>query len=698
VRVLISLLNHIPTSIAAHFQPGGFIGRFLRVIISRTATGDDVVAVVRAGHGRGIRLPLDPTQEKYYWAGQHDVPVQDVLMRVLKPGTVFWDIGAHVGFFTILASRVVGSIGRVHAFEPMPLNLKRLGKAAELNRTDNVTVHGIAVGGTNGSALLHGHQANAMWTLVAERASTGGVTVRCRTIDSLASDLGDPEVIKVDVEGAELDVLRGGLATIQLAKPTLVVEFAAPEFVDAARTLLPLYQFEQLSDLDWLLVPYEEEAPASVDALRFAGIRPHATKSLTAILIGSVVTGLSGQIALLVSGVLAARLLGPEDRGNLALLVLIPMALSQLGSLGLPLALTYEFSRNEATARGSLHNLVRPALALMAALVVLHALIVLAFTANRDIAVQTAAAITLLVIPADSAALYGLAILQGRRDFTAFNILRLLPAVSYSALACGAFLLGAGGLPLFAMMFVGSYALIGAITLATALQRSPPQRVPASPHAGALLRFGVRGLFGSVSPLETLRLDQAIVGLFLSPASLGLYVVGVAFTNLPRFVAQSIGVVAYPHVTAQHDPARARRSMWRFFAVSVVVSAAVILPLEVLAGWVVRVFFGDEFAGAVPIMQILLVSSLFLSARRVLTDTSRGTGQPGLGTVAEIASWVSLVPGIALLAPPFGAAGVALAFTISAAISLAVLLGLVASRQAMTPRAQPPDEPTIDIL
>jgi O-antigen/teichoic acid export membrane protein len=99
-------------------------------------------------------------------------------------------------------------------------------------------------------------------------------------------------------------------------------------------------------------------------------------------------------------------------------------------------------------------------------------------------------------------------------------------------------------------------------------------------------------------------------------------------------------------------------------------------------------------------MRILLVSSLFLSARRVLTDTSRGTGQPGLGTVAEVVAWIALVPGIALLAPPFGASGVAFAFTISAAISLMVLLGLVATRRAVpSGRYLPlPEEPTIDSI
>jgi O-antigen/teichoic acid export membrane protein len=431
---------------------------------------------------------------------------------------------------------------------------------------------------------------------------------------------------------------------------------------------------------------------------RFPRIGVGATKgSLTSILINSVITGFGGQIAVLVSGVLAARLLGPEDRGNLALLVLIPIALSQLGSLGLPLALTFEFSRNELAGRGALRNLARPALGLTATLVAVHVIVVLFLAAHRDFDVQLAAAISLLVIPADSAQLYGLAILQGRRDFTAFNVLRLLPAVTYGALCAVAFLLGAGDLYVFALLFAGSYALVGAITLITALRRSPPEEVADAAPAVTLFRFGIRGLFGSVSPLETLRLDQAIVGLFLSPAALGLYVVGVAFTNLPRFVASSIGVVAYPLVTAHRDPVRARRSMWRFLIASIVVGVAVITPLEVLSGWVIPTFFGAAFAAAVPIMQILLVSALFLSARRVLTDTSRGIGQPGVGTIAEVVSWVSLIPGIAVLAPPLGAAGVALAFTISAAISLAALVGLVASRRAPSNNQAPvPEEATID--
>ncbi|MEA2612592.1 MAG: hypothetical protein QOI52_551, partial [Chloroflexota bacterium] len=168
MRLLISLLNHIPTPLASRFRRESPLGRALRAILSRTGTGN-VIAVVRSGHGRGMRLPLDPTQEKYYWAGQHDVPVQDVLMRVVRPGAVVWDIGAHIGFFTILASQRAGSSGHVHAFEPMPRNRERLEKTIQLNHAANVSVHGVAVSGTDGSALLHAHATTAMWTLVAER-------------------------------------------------------------------------------------------------------------------------------------------------------------------------------------------------------------------------------------------------------------------------------------------------------------------------------------------------------------------------------------------------------------------------------------------------------------------------------------------------------------------------------------------------
>jgi O-antigen/teichoic acid export membrane protein len=204
-----------------------------------------------------------------------------------------------------------------------------------------------------------------------------------------------------------------------------------------------------------------------------------------------------------------------------------------------------------------------------------------------------------------------------------------------------------------------------------------------------MLRFGLKGLLGWSSPVEAFRLDQAVVGLFLSPAALGLYVVGLSFANLPRFIAQSVGVIAYPRIAARRG-AEAWRELWQFFWLATGSAAAIVLALELVIGWLVPVFFGDEFSGAVPLTRILLVAALFLSARRVLADGAQGLGRPGLGTIAEVSSWIFLLPALGIFTPLWHARGVAVALAVSAALSFAVLLVLVLrSRAGVEPAATP---------
>ena len=91
----------------------------------------------------------------------------------------------------------------------------------------------------------------------------------------------------------------------------------------------------------------------------------------------------------------------------------------------------------------------------------------------------------------------------------------------------------------------------------------------------SLLRFGIRGWLGTATPSEALRLDQVIVGLLLSPSALGLYVVGGSFSNLPRFIAQSVGLVAYPRIAAESDTSLAIRSLKRHLNAVLVIGGIV---------------------------------------------------------------------------------------------------------------------------
>jgi O-antigen/teichoic acid export membrane protein len=398
-------------------------------------------------------------------------------------------------------------------------------------------------------------------------------------------------------------------------------------------------------------------------------------------LVGSLLAGGVGQAVLVVSGVLVARALGPADRGYMALVLLVPSLLGLVGSLGLPLASTYFVARSPGSARSIARKLIVPA-ALQTAVGVLLTLFALVTVLSGEPArVISAGVVATALVPALLAQIYGLAILQGQRRFRAFNVLRVMPVSLYSMAVLSAFLAGFHSLVQLTLVTVAANLLAAGIIVAVLVRGLAPRGdlSPAGePSLSELIRFGLKGFFGSVSPVESFRLDQAAVALFLNPVSLGFYVVAQAFINLPRFVAQSVGMVAYPSVAAHRDPREARRSLWRHFALGSALTLTAVTVLEIAVPTLVPLFFGAEFSPAVPVARILLIGAFFASARRLLADGVRGAGYPSLGSIAEAASWVLMLPAMIVLAPMFGLEGVALAATIAWAASLVVLLAATA--------------------
>lgn len=407
----------------------------------------------------------------------------------------------------------------------------------------------------------------------------------------------------------------------------------------------------------------------------------------------SILTGVLGQGALFVSGVLVARALGPEDRGYLALVALVPVVITIIGVLGLDLAVVYFVSRDPSHSRAIAAAVRRPGLVQAAALAAVHTVAVLIMVRNGPSGFRTAGLVSLAVIPAMVAQDYGLALLQGLRRFTPFNVLRLMPAVSYAVALLTAILVGFDHIAEIAVVWTATVVASGIAALVAGVRALPPSDDGSAPppKLREMARFGVASLLGSATPVETFRLDVAVTGLFLAPASLGLYVAAASFTNLPRFIAESAGTVAYPYVSAETDPAAAKAKAWRFFWAVLGLSTTVALVLGLSAGWVVPFLFGDSFTGAVPIARILLVSAVLLSARRILAEGMRGAGYPSANSVAEAASWAWLLPALAVFVPRWGVTGVAAALSTSAAISLLVLMYRIGTfRRPPAAAGQPP--------
>jgi FkbM family methyltransferase len=228
--------------------------RLLRPLINQVLPRQETPISVRAGVGRGLRLPILPQTEKYYWTGLHELHVQEALQRELQPDAVFWDVGAHIGFTSLIASRLVGPYGRVEAFEPFPPNLQRLAGAIALNGFTNVTVHAQAITDKDGAAQFHLHESSLQGSLV-EHPSAAAIEVKCETLDTVARRLPPPDLVKVDAEGAELDVLRGGRQLLMTIRPCLIVEFTTPHLLDQALRHLLSYDAAHLGKNHWLLRP-----------------------------------------------------------------------------------------------------------------------------------------------------------------------------------------------------------------------------------------------------------------------------------------------------------------------------------------------------------------------------------------------------------------------------------------------------------
>jgi O-antigen/teichoic acid export membrane protein len=345
----------------------------------------------------------------------------------------------------------------------------------------------------------------------------------------------------------------------------------------------------------------------------------------------------------------------------------------------LPLATTYYVARDRSRAAPIARSVLRDAVGQAVVIIAAQLVILWIVFADEPERVKVAGLISLAALPGILAQQYGLALLQGLQRFAAFNTLRTTPAAMYALGVLMVFVLGIDHLVEIASVWVAAQASVGVVTLGFALRRLPADAPQSSAVSRAqLMKFGLKSFIGYVSPVETFRLDQAVIALFLTPAALGLYVVSLTLTNLPRFVAQSIGMVAYPEVASISDPQAARRRMWRYVVVGALITALVIAPLEVMAGLLVRFFFGDEFGGAESITRILLLGTFFVGLRRVLADGARGAGYPGLGTIAEVASWMSFLPALALLLP-LGGRGVALALSFAWGFSLLVLAVAVVS-------------------
>jgi FkbM family methyltransferase len=201
-----------------------------------------VWAQIEEGAAKGIWIELNPRTGQSYLRGDAEIAVQTVLARELRPGMVFYDLGANIGLFSLLAARIVGRNGRIFSFEPDAEVAARLARNVERNGFESVTVVRKGVWSTSGKQRFVPAAASSpdhgTGSFAANGNAANAVAVDCVALDDFVRDSTPPNAIKCDVEGAEAEVLRGAEQTIRAHRPWILCETHSEANDRACRELL----------------------------------------------------------------------------------------------------------------------------------------------------------------------------------------------------------------------------------------------------------------------------------------------------------------------------------------------------------------------------------------------------------------------------------------------------------------------------
>lgn len=218
---------------------------------------EKVWAQVEAGPCSGLWMELNPRTGQSYLRGDAEVAVQEVLTERLRPGMVFYDLGANIGLFSMLAARAVGPRGWVFSFEPDRETAKRLARNVERNEFQNVTIVPKGVWSASGKQAFAGAGSSSpdhgTGRFLAAGLDSKAVSLECVALDDFAREARAPQAIKCDVEGAEVEVLRGAEQLLRAYRPWILCEMHSESNGRACREFLEQFGYN-FSNVDQLHV------------------------------------------------------------------------------------------------------------------------------------------------------------------------------------------------------------------------------------------------------------------------------------------------------------------------------------------------------------------------------------------------------------------------------------------------------------
>jgi O-antigen/teichoic acid export membrane protein len=380
--------------------------------------------------------------------------------------------------------------------------------------------------------------------------------------------------------------------------------------------------------------------------------------------VATVVHTLSANVLILivnlVTGIVTARYLGADGRGELAAIITLPTFLSFLMLLGLPSGLIFQVRRRPEDSA----SLVGAASAIVVAMGVLGAIVGVFLTprvlAKYDASLVRFAQAMMFTTILGSISMLTLAALQTREYFAAYNRVRYLQPVIMLAALLGFGIVGwlnaYSGATI--TLLAGLPALLWSVFW---MQREyKPTLQGFRLAAPRLLSYGLRAYGGELLVSAASQLDRVIVVGVFSPAAMGMYVIALNLSRSLAIFPSAVTSVLFPKTSGRgrHDVLRLTGQASTCTTLAVGMAAG---GLATVGPWLLTLLYGPEFADASLAFRLLVVEAALSAVVTVLSQGFMSLNRPALVAWQHGAGVVLLVPLLYLLAPRYGAAGAAVA-------------------------------------
>jgi O-antigen/teichoic acid export membrane protein len=405
--------------------------------------------------------------------------------------------------------------------------------------------------------------------------------------------------------------------------------------------------------------------------------------------------GVLTQLLLTVAGVLAARMLGVEGRGQVVLVATLAAMGTQLTLGGsLPNAITKMLAQRGVTARDGLRGLVRRWVPLALGTAAAGAAFMLYLEWDTDGLTKwgLALGVALMALQGMASRILVGAMLGEGSSPVHIALTSVLPQALVVAVFAVALTLDVEWNAVELMMI--TIACTGLVLIARLRVLAPATgRAEDRLDGTELAQLARRTHFGSVGPIDGLAIDRTLVGWLLGNAMLGLYSAAFALGGLTNILGSALGMVALPRVSfLQSDPAAERHFVRRWLAFSAGFLALSVLVLELVTEPLIRLTFGPDFVDATACARWILVGSGLLGYRRVLIAVLQGRDRGGFASWVELALTPVVVVGILASAHEDSLVGVGVTMTVVGLASCLVLSGALL-RSGPSPSAWDAAEP-----